>query len=156
MSVYGLLDLDARGWPHHQKLRDAGRIAEARRQERLVIRMHAESIQSCLKGGGYLSIGIVGWTLHISQHRRVSGNSWFDGLVLAARAAGVPTINIMGITNENLVKYWKLPMIGFPGEIDDAWYLSVHRAPFEYVAWRALELGAVVENVNIPPALLKE
>ena len=152
-SVYGHLQQDAKTWWFNANLRASGKIAEARVNERVLIRSRVKSIRECKKSGGYALVGMAGWIVYISQYHRVSGHDWNSDYILAARVAGVPVVDIRNVTGRNLVELLSLPVIGFPGDIDEFPWKSFDRAPLEYVAWRMMMLGADVYNVRLPRGL---
>ena len=143
-KLYRILNWDARRWWYHVELRRQGQFAEARRRERRSIRNTLADLREALKGGGYLAIGRGGWTLYISDNRRVEH---YGGIAEPTPQAclhlGIPILDSTTIPDDRLVDLIRLPMVGIQRRDARPWG-SLSFAPFGYVAARQVALGATL------------
>ncbi len=89
LTVLRLLFKDARSWWYHRKLRQQGRVAEARRRERKCVQKHALDLDRAT----VLHIGRGGWTLYRNKGRLKGCGDVEDAFVQAAIRAGVPVFD---------------------------------------------------------------
>ena len=111
LDVLRLLFQNARAWWYHQKLREQGRVAEARKREKQSVREYA----ACIEKATVLHIGYEGrWTLYRRDGGGLSGcggtSDWF---VRAALRAGVLAFDTGTVPEHNLAALLRGP---FPGE----------------------------------------
>lgn len=142
--LYRILDEDARRWWYHKELRRQGAVAEARRRERASIRHSLDTLREALAGGGYLAIGRGGWTLHVSDNRRVEH---YGGITAPTPRAclllGIPVLDSTTVPDDRLADLIRLPMVGIQRTSARPWG-SLSFAPFGYVAARQVALGATL------------
>jgi hypothetical protein len=101
MSVYSLLNHDARTWWFHQQLRKQGQAAEARRRERQSIRSNVRHLRNCKKNGGYCYVKPGGgrFILEVGPVQESSGPSYTtlsgydDDIPAAAALIGIRITN---------------------------------------------------------------
>ncbi|MFW6083741.1 MAG: hypothetical protein ACODAA_00835 [Gemmatimonadota bacterium] len=147
MTLYSILDRQARSWWYHRQLRDEGNEREARKRERRSIRSTLDSLRQALDNDGALTIGRYGATLHYSEGGRVQG--LHRGTIEAARHLGIPIIDSRTVPDERLVDYaYQTPMYR-PGATDP----DGDPGPFDYVSLPtyvriARSYGATIENWN--------
>lgn len=99
LDVLRLLFQDARRWRHHRRLREQGRVAEARRRERQSVRRHVQYLREAT----VLHVGRGGWRLHRVGRARLEGYGGADDLfVQAAICAGVPSFDTTSVPDEKL------------------------------------------------------
>jgi hypothetical protein len=143
VRLYRILDEDARRWWYHKELRRRGAVAEARRRERASIRHSLDTLREAL-AGGYLAIGRGGWTLHVSDNRRVEH---YGGITAPTPRAclllGIPVLDSTTVPDDRLVDLIRLPMVGIQRTSARPWG-SLSFAPFGYVAARQVALGATL------------
>ncbi len=142
--LYEILDREARRWWYHVRLREEGKVAEARRRERASIRSSMDRLRETLAGGGYLAIGRGGWTLYVSDNRTVSHYGGIDAPTpQACLLLGIPILDSTTIPDDRLLDLIRLPMVGIQRRDPRPWG-AMSCAPFGYVAARQVALGATL------------
>lgn len=145
-SLYSLLDTKARLWWHNKELRAKGNIEEARKQERASIRDSIRILRQALANGGYCQVGRGGWTLYYKEHSTLSHYGGINAeMVQACILVGIPVIDTMTISEQDIAKTIRLPMIHL-GKCDNPPYGSMSHAPLAYVLPLYRELGATIYN----------
>lgn len=144
VRLYRILDDDARRWWYYVELRREGAVAEARKRERASIRHSLTTLREALAGGGHLAIGRGGWTLHVSDNRRVEH---YGGITAPTPRAclllGIPVLDSTTVPDNRHVDLIRLPMVGIQRTSTRPWG-SLSFAPFGYVAARQVALGATL------------
>lgn len=131
-TVLRLLTEKARRWWYHQKLREKGEIAEARKRERASVRSNVAHF----KAARVIYIGPGGWTLyHREGSRRLKGHTRTieHPFMQAAITAGITIIDATTAPEKN------------------RWALVRKTPPYEdhiTCAQEAAELGATLYNFD--------
>ncbi len=145
MTLYGLLDHEARRWWYHAELRAKGNATEARRRERRSILDHARMLRAARDNGGVLTLKQGGFTLYFEANARLQGYDC-DHMAACARLARVPIIDMRTAPRANLVRETVSgPMISLsPNDWGGTGWLA-YVSPAEFARrWR--DAGASVEG----------
>ncbi|KPJ96744.1 MAG: hypothetical protein AMS18_00360 [Gemmatimonas sp. SG8_17] len=111
MSIYGILDREAKAWWYHAQLRRQGNVVEARKRERQSIRRDVEQFRSALECGGLLQIGKGGHVFYYHPHAHVSGYENADGhTAQCCRILGIPVLDVRPVVDRNPGFVWRAPL----------------------------------------------
>lgn len=151
MIIYSILNQKAKSWWYHVELRAQGRIEEARRGERRLIRDSVRRLREARDNGGWLTIARGGWALHYRHGARIEHYGGLDQPIpQACLLLGIPIIDRTTIPDDSVIGTLRFPMIGFAGHIDPEPWGSMSYAPLDYVARLYQGLGATVYNKELP------
>lgn len=150
MSIYRSIRHEARSWWYHERLRDQGRTAEARRQEHRTARGAVRRIRQALDNGGFAKSGRGGHSLHYGRGHQIQGLGPPEqpGELRAAILAGVPYIDTRAIPDLRIGWAALIPMAD-PGRADPAPWGSLSLAPLPVVARLYQALGARILNLDL-------
>ena len=146
LSVYGLLDRDARNWWYHAKLRAEGQADEARRRERQSIRENARTLREARDNGGFVHVGRGGWGIHYRDGCTLSGYGGMDALIVqAALQVGILVVDTTTIPDDTIWESVRLPIPSL-NQDDGPPYGCLSYAPVSVWVEMYRELGATVYN----------
>jgi len=148
--LYPILNADAKAWWYHRKLRDEGKIDEARRRERQSIRRHVKTLRDTIENKGWLTIAHSGqeWTLQTGPRSKVKGYGGLDSYMgKCCMLLEIPVVDMTTVPEERLIEIVNCPIPHLgpsdPERPGGGWG-SLDFAPVGYVFERYAEIGATV------------
>jgi len=148
-QLYSILNRKAKSWWYHRKLREQGRVREARERERHSIKENVRILRLAIKHKGFLICGRGGWTLYYGPWNRLEsrGGTLEDAIPQACLLLGIPILDTTTIPDRLLVEAIRLPTprVGIDPTHDAADWAEDY-ASFQAVAPMYAQFGAKVYN----------
>jgi len=151
-KLYAILNAHAKRWWYHDMLRRQGKHQEARRSEREDILETVARLRQVIAGGGFLTVGRGGWTLHIGEWNRLTSryHSIEDAIPQACLLLGIPVLDTTTVPDDRVHEMGDLPMpSAHPDQEPEDGYRAWDHAPFAVVVSQYVALGATVYNFDL-------
>jgi len=145
MNVFTAIRKDARDWWYHAKLRNEGKLKEARELENKSTRSDIDDIRKAY----YVLISRGGHTIYISNCKRVEGYKGINHPSIQFMIArGVAVIDLTTIRSRHYRQYARISDIAVPPVLPDNKFGTFNYESLEYVAGKYKEVGATIYNVK--------